>query len=103
MEYHFFNRRGFFFWIVVAGLGFLVGLLSLLIIFPKLGLLALLGAICLLGLSTALISRSARDFFQLMPLHVLVALTCSFSILRGLLYHCLPTTKHRVFRKTTEN
>jgi len=103
IEYHFFNHRGFFFWIVVAGLGLLVGLLSLFIIFPKLGLLALLGAICLLGLSTALISKNPREFFQLMPLHMLVVLTCSFSILRGLLYHCLPKNKHRFSRRTTEN
>ncbi len=90
MEYHFFNRRGFFFWTVLAGLCLLAGLLSLFVIFPKLGFLTLLGAICFVGLSTALISRSPCEFFQLMPLHVLVVLTCSFSILRGLFYHCIP-------------
>lgn len=103
MEYHFFNHRGFFFWIVVAGFCLLAGMLSLLIIYPKFGLFALLGSICFIGLSTALISRCPREFFQLMPLHMLVVLTCSFSILRGLLYHCLPKNKHRFSRRTTEN
>ena len=103
MEYHFFNSRGFFFWIVVAGFCLLAGMLILLIIYPKFGLFALLGAICFIGLSTALISRCPREFFQLMPLHMLVVLTCSFSILRGLLYHCSPKNKHRFSRRTTEN
>jgi len=102
-EYHLFQRRGFFFWVVAFGLLVLVGLLWLGLQDPERGLMLWAGILVLITLSTGLITKSFREFVLLAPLHVAVVLTCGLSVVRGILYHCWPFTRFRTNRGSFTN
>lgn len=86
VEYHIFIRRsGPMFWLVFMGLLFcLFGCFSALF-FPIMTSMVVFGALIAMVLSTASFSRSTREFFVLMPLHVCVLLTFGFAILKGII------------------
>lgn len=84
VEYHFFAKRGFFFWLVILGLAMLACWLILLVTIPDIGILVALLALGLLALTTAFFSKSASEFFLMAPLHVSVTLTFGAAILWGI-------------------
>lgn len=86
-EYHLFQRRGFFFWVVFSGMLTVIGLLWCSAQDLRAGLLLWAGLLVVIALSTVLISKSLREFCRLLPLHSAVVFTCGVSVLRGILYH----------------
>lgn len=84
VEYHVFERRGAFFWAIVAGGVVFVGLVGLTLVAPPLGAFAAVSAFAATVASTALFARSPSEFLKLAPLHVAVVATFGAGILRGL-------------------
>ena len=89
VEYHVMQQKGFFFWIVVAGIVLLAGLGSVCVVAPRQGLAVFAGTVAIIALSTALFSRTLYEFVRMAPLHVTVVCICGLSVLRGILYHSL--------------
>lgn len=83
-EYHLMERRGVLFWAVVGGSVFALMDLWLMITRPALGFGILLGVVLLLMISTALIAKSAREFFILAPLHASVVISYGLGAIRGI-------------------
>lgn len=86
-EYHIFAHKGLYFKVVTAALSYLLLNILLLLFLPIYGkyifTLTMLGAL----LSTALISKSVREFFRMCPLHVMVCGVAVLSIIRGIYIH----------------
>ena len=82
-EYHFFEKRGWLFFLVLSGLVFLIFTLILLIYKPLLATSILLSGLLTLFFSTALIAKSASEFLMLAPLHTGVLLAYGFGALKG--------------------
>lgn len=90
VEYHVMQQKGFFFWIVVAGIVLLAGLGGVCIVAPRQGLAVLAVTVAIIALSTASFSRTVREFLHMAPLHVAVVFVCGISVLRGILHHGWP-------------
>lgn len=85
VEYHVFVTRGVFFYAVLAGLAYLVLLVSAVFTSPAWALLLLgMGAMSIV-LSVGAFSRSFSEAAQMMPLHAAVVLAFGVGILWGLM------------------
>jgi glycosyltransferase involved in cell wall biosynthesis len=99
-EYHIFERRGAFFWIVVAlmsSLGLVLG--GAIAAGP-----AMLGSVVMMLLlfalaSTALFARSVGEFFRLAPLHVAVVAVFGAGILYGIAYNAVRAFRQSLHRR----
>lgn len=91
VEYHVVHNKGFFFWIVIAGILFLAGLVGVGVVAPRQGLSVLFGTVVMIAISTALFSRTIGEFLQMVPLHVAVVFVSGITVLRGILYHAWPS------------
>ena len=82
-QYHFFKHRGKLFYAVVLATSY--GGLALGVAFwrPLLSLNLLLTGLIVAALSTALLTRNAREFCRLAPLHVAVIVAYGLGALRG--------------------
>jgi glycosyltransferase involved in cell wall biosynthesis len=84
VEYHVFEHRGGFFWVVMVGLAALAGWVALLVALPllaaQIALVALIAAVA----STAAFTLHPVELVRLAPLHVGVLAVFSTAIVRGL-------------------
>ena len=84
VEYHIFERQGFFFWIVMLSLFVISSLFGYALFFPKFILIFTL-LICVLWLLLlSLFAKSIREFFMLAPLHFGVFFAFGFGVINGL-------------------
>jgi hypothetical protein len=84
VEYHVLERRGAFFWAVVAGGCVLVGSATLTALFPPAGPAVVGALVGATALSTALFARSVGEAVRMAPLHVAVVGAFGLSVLYGL-------------------
>ncbi|APS00589.1 glycosyltransferase family 2 protein [Pajaroellobacter abortibovis] len=89
VEYHIFARKGLFFWIVMGGLGCLIGWFLLLPFKPALATSILWIAMVVLLGSTALFAKSPREFFLLLLLHTSVVIAFGVGVLKGLVVNTI--------------
>ncbi|WP_394823992.1 glycosyltransferase family 2 protein [Pendulispora albinea] len=84
VEYHVFDRRSKFFYVVMLALVALVLLALLLAVRPIVGLEIIFGCVLAVALSTSLFAKSPAEFVKLLPLHVAVVFVFGTGVLRGL-------------------
>jgi glycosyltransferase involved in cell wall biosynthesis len=84
VEYHVFERRGAFFWLVIAGLAASGAWVVLLVTAPLLALQLAVGALLLAAASTAVFTLHPVEFVRLVPLHTAVVLLFGSGIVRGI-------------------
>jgi len=88
VEYHVFTRKGGpMFWVVAAGLLMCVLSCLGLVLFPLRTSVVLVAGFCAIAASVGLFTRSIREFFVLMPLHVSVVFTFGVAILYGVFFN----------------
>lgn len=84
VEYHVFKNQSSYFYIVVGCLGFLLALLYTSINHLFISFVILFIIICMVALSTLLFSKSIKELFTLIPIHLGTVLFFGFGILWGL-------------------
>lgn len=99
-EYHIFNRRGVFFWMVMSGLAWLSLILYCLFFDTMLALSLIASTVFAIILSTALFARSITECFLLAPLHLATVLTFSAGVVRGIVINTIRKFKNRPSRNT---
>jgi glycosyltransferase involved in cell wall biosynthesis len=84
VEYHIFERKGLFFWVVLSSLVFISTFLIYALIYPHIFFVSTL-VICGLWLFLLLLFvKSFKEFFLLAPLHIGVFFAFGFGVLYGL-------------------
>ena len=95
VEFHVFKNKGTYFYIVLVGLISLLGLVT--IIFNDLSLSIMISTSLLFGiaLSTIFFSRSVKEFFLLLPIHVGTIIFFGLGIIWGLILNSWKYIKTR--------
>lgn len=89
VEYHIFQHRGRFFYLVLLSLILLSSWIWLLFAQPWLAGEIACAVLLLLGLSARLFAKSWEEFVKMAPLHVAVIFAFGLGVIYGLAYHFL--------------
>ena len=93
-EYHLLERRGLYFYVLLAGYAYVAAAVGLLFTNPEVGAGLMLAGVGVITLTTLTFARGIKEFARLAPLHVATCAVAAAAALGGLVVClCQPRTR----------